>query len=303
MTIKKPNVIIIGSAKCGTTTLASILEAHPDVCMSRPKEISFFQDTIDFKPNPNYEKGWPWYQKAFSHYNGEKLVCEATPSYSDRSRSPHTAKHIYEFNPDMKIIYMVRHPQKRQLSTWKMEYAFSRIVDPSSLDWKVEYEWASQGIAFWLKKQKEAGQWDECRYNYQLEAYRTFFDEDRIYVTFLEDWVKSQSQEVSNVLQFLGIQSDLKEEHFNTKENTADARGVESFFLKTLRRTSFLNPLKKILPYSVKQRISKNVLTKSIEYPVVPQDAFHEFNNYVKTDAVELIKKYKKDISFWNLEQ
>lgn len=86
---QKPNFIIIGAAKCGTTALASILDSHPDCCMSRLKEVSFFQDTIDFEPNPNYEKGWEWYQKAFSHYNGEPIVGEATPSYADRSRSPH----------------------------------------------------------------------------------------------------------------------------------------------------------------------------------------------------------------------
>jgi len=34
MSPNKPTFLIIGSAKCGTTALASILGAHPDCCMS-----------------------------------------------------------------------------------------------------------------------------------------------------------------------------------------------------------------------------------------------------------------------------
>lgn len=33
---------IVGAPRCGTTTLARMLEAHPDVCFSRPKEPHFF---------------------------------------------------------------------------------------------------------------------------------------------------------------------------------------------------------------------------------------------------------------------
>src|SRR5438874_10569218 len=41
-TMTLPNFLIIGSAKCGTTSLYSYLQQHPQVFMSIPKEPTFF---------------------------------------------------------------------------------------------------------------------------------------------------------------------------------------------------------------------------------------------------------------------
>ena len=38
-----PNFLIVGAMKCGTTTLASHLAAHPEVFMSPVKELAFFE--------------------------------------------------------------------------------------------------------------------------------------------------------------------------------------------------------------------------------------------------------------------
>ncbi|MCP4835408.1 MAG: sulfotransferase, partial [Phycisphaera sp.] len=37
-----PRAFIIGANKTGTSTLCAILDAHPDVCMSAPKEPCTF---------------------------------------------------------------------------------------------------------------------------------------------------------------------------------------------------------------------------------------------------------------------
>lgn len=37
-----PNFLIIGAAKCATTSLASLLEQHPEAGISRPKESHSF---------------------------------------------------------------------------------------------------------------------------------------------------------------------------------------------------------------------------------------------------------------------
>jgi len=37
-----PNFLIVGAAKCGTTSLYYSLKQHPDVFMSNPKEPDFF---------------------------------------------------------------------------------------------------------------------------------------------------------------------------------------------------------------------------------------------------------------------
>ena len=65
---------IIGTAKCGSTTIASILASHPDCCHSAPKETNYF--------SLNYELGWDWYRGTFAHYDGESILGEASVSYT-----------------------------------------------------------------------------------------------------------------------------------------------------------------------------------------------------------------------------
>jgi hypothetical protein len=228
----KPTFIIVGSAKCGTTALASILDSHPDCCVSRPKEVSYFQDTMGFEPNPNFSKGWDWYKNAFSHFQGELVIGEATPSYSDRSRSPNTAKRIYEFNPQMKIIYMVRDPLARQKSAWQMQWTFGK---EESSPWRREDQWALEGFESWMLKQREAGQWDECRYGFQIQGYRDFFPEKQILVSFLEDWRENKVSEVSRIMKFLCLDPTKWDPAVEESANRGADRSIERPLLRRIR--------------------------------------------------------------------
>ena len=46
-TIVKPNLLVIGVQKGGTTWLHRCLASHPSVYMSKTKELHFFQKTAD----------------------------------------------------------------------------------------------------------------------------------------------------------------------------------------------------------------------------------------------------------------
>ena len=54
-----PNLIVIGGLKCGTTSLHHYLNLHPEVAMSRPKELNFFVAEL------NWELGPEWYASHF----------------------------------------------------------------------------------------------------------------------------------------------------------------------------------------------------------------------------------------------
>lgn len=296
--IRKPTFIIIGSAKCGTTALASILAAHPDCCMSELKEISFFQDTIDFQPNLNYEKGWTWYQQAFSHYNGEDVVGEATPSYSDRSRSPDTAKRIYDFNQHMKIIYMVRDPLARQISGWKMNYAHGKA---NYFPWRREDEWALKGFDYWMRMQKMVLQWDECRYSYQLEAYEEYFPKENICISFIEDWRLAKIYEVNKIMAFLGLSPSLWQAGTPENANRLEDRRIERPLFQKLRQASQYSAIVNYLPLTVRNWARSNIAHKRISYPNsdISDVTRNDFINYIYEDSKKLLRSNGKDIGFW----
>jgi Sulfotransferase domain len=301
MTPKKPTFIIIGSAKCGTTALASILGAHPDCCMSNPKEVCFFQDNIDYQTNPNYEKGWEWYQQAFAHYKGEPVVGEATPSYSDRSRSPNTAKRIYEFNPAMKIIYLVRHPLERQISAWKMQYAFGK---EQSFPWSREHKWALKGFEYWMQHQKEVNQWDECRYHFQLAAYLEYFPIEQILVSFTKDRRADMNVELVKILRFLGLDFGKQPNDFQKEANRADDRTIDRPVLKKMRTHTLTRMLVSRFPLAWREWARSNIARTQAVPPKsdLTEKTQSEFINYVESDAETFLKHWGKPSNYWPLD-
>lgn len=111
------NFLIVGTQKGGTTALAKFLAQHPEICFAPVKEVHFF-DGVD------YDRGWDQtqlnhhYQKSFPNWQGQKIVGEATPIYM---YLPFVAERIYHYNPQMKLIFLLRDPVERAISHYQME--------------------------------------------------------------------------------------------------------------------------------------------------------------------------------------
>jgi hypothetical protein len=67
-----PNLVIIGAAKCGTTSLHRYLARHPEIHMSEPKELDFFVAEL------NGSRGVRWYER---HFNGTRSCYHAQLSH------------------------------------------------------------------------------------------------------------------------------------------------------------------------------------------------------------------------------
>ena len=67
-----PDFIIIGTMKGGTTSLHHYLSQHPEIFMSKQKELNFFIE------ERNRRRGLKWYE---SQFNGtERIRGEASPN-------------------------------------------------------------------------------------------------------------------------------------------------------------------------------------------------------------------------------
>lgn len=105
----RPNLFVIGAMKCGTTSLHEYLDRHPDIGMSRLKEINFFS-------GENAEKPMDWY---LSHFDLSKPVRgESSQSYSKAHDPYHRGApaRMAQLCPDAKLVYLVRDPIDRYLS-------------------------------------------------------------------------------------------------------------------------------------------------------------------------------------------
>ena len=100
--MKKPNLFIVGAPKCGTTFLYHYLKQHPEIFFSDFKEPHFFGSDL-IRKNGAYDLNMNEYQKLFN--SDKKIIGEASTFYIF---SKTAAQEIYNFNPNSKIIIMLR---------------------------------------------------------------------------------------------------------------------------------------------------------------------------------------------------
>ncbi|MCG2634851.1 MAG: sulfotransferase domain-containing protein [Gammaproteobacteria bacterium] len=111
----RPDFIIIGAQKSGTTSLYSWLARHPQIRPSFVKEVHFFDGGLDPAVD-SYQKGEPWYRAQFPlrrSLQPDKLTFEASPLYLF---NPLTARRIYDWLPEIKLIAVLRNPTERAIS-------------------------------------------------------------------------------------------------------------------------------------------------------------------------------------------
>ncbi|REE24448.1 sulfotransferase domain-containing protein [Winogradskyella pacifica] len=106
----KPKFMILGVQKGGTTSLHEYLVQHPSILGPTKKELHFF-DSFQPLNIDDYHKNFPF--KLVTN----KMTFESTPRYI---YYPDVARKIYDYNPNMKFIVVLRDPVKRAYSAWNM---------------------------------------------------------------------------------------------------------------------------------------------------------------------------------------
>jgi len=109
---RRPDFLIVGAQKAGTSSLESFLASHPQIGCANKKEVGFFsRDRL-------YSFGTDWYARQFPYRRrpGVQLF-EATPEYL---YYPFVPDRIFRFNPRIKLIILLRNPVERAFSAWNM---------------------------------------------------------------------------------------------------------------------------------------------------------------------------------------
>jgi len=178
-----PNFLIVGAEKAGTTTLAEMLGAHPDVFMSDPKEPRFFS-------GHNWDKGIAWYESLFRSVDGQSMIGEASPSYTWAPESPETPARIQDTLGDVRYLYIVRSPVDRVVSHYRHA---------------LFHRWLPDGTTFEAALAKIPGLLDCSRYASQLERFDAAASRDRWHVVVLEELIADHRTQFRGVCEFLGV--------------------------------------------------------------------------------------------------
>lgn len=115
-----PTFLIIGSQKSGTSWLHNALAQHPEVVVSTPKELQFFNNL------GRYSRGLDWYAEHFHPSDKTRAIGESTPSFNtvdmleDRpdERRDMVPQRIHDAIPDARLILILRDPVERAVSAY-----------------------------------------------------------------------------------------------------------------------------------------------------------------------------------------
>jgi hypothetical protein len=208
-----PNLIVLGGLKCGTTSFHHYLGLHPEIQMSKPKELSFFVSEL------NWVLGRDWYASRFDRRF--PVRGESSPHYTNLPRFEGVAERMRECCPDAKLIYLVRDPIERLLSHWLQNCGSgyeTREMAPTVSDPESPYVYRSR---YWL----------------QLQPFLEAFDESQVAIFTQEEMKAEREETMRRAFRFAGVREDFSSEEFEREwERTGNKAGTKYRFLNTTVR-------------------------------------------------------------------
>jgi hypothetical protein len=196
----KPNLVVIGGLKCGTTSLHHYLNVHPEIQMSRPKELNFFVAEL------NWRLGVEWYE---SHFRADAAVRgESSPHYTNLPRFAGVADRMRSLIPDAKLIFMVRDPVDRALSHYLHNVAGGyerRPLDVALADPDSAYVHRSM-------------------YAMQLEPYLERFPLERIELVTQKELSSKREATMRRVFGFLAVDAGFSSPQFSREWETGTGK-------------------------------------------------------------------------------
>ena len=176
-----PNLLIIGVAKAGTTSLYRYLGQHPDVGLADIKELRYFS-ALRYGEELGPIEG---YSKHFEHCTRERYRMEATPGYYAGGRV--VADAVNALLPEPRVIVIFRDPVDRCWSWFRFVRSTARIPkDMSFSDYLERCEKLHrEGVDGQRVNQPFWGLGGGC-YEMWLEAWLDVFG-DRCRIEFFEE--------------------------------------------------------------------------------------------------------------------
>lgn len=303
----KPNFFIVGAPKCGTTALYEYLKDHPEIFMSAIKEPHHFSTDFDMPMFARY-RDREAYLDLFRASNGERRLGEASAWYL---HSRVAAQNIFDFEPEARIIIMLRNPVD-MLYSLHGQLFYSEVENLASFE-----------DALAVEDERRAGRCLPDRNPFMVEAlfyrevgkftdavqrYFDVFGEDAVKVIFFDEFRQDTARVYRETLEHLGVDSSFETsfEVVNPNKvvrNRRVQRLVTSIIESDWFLVHLLPPIQRMVPAQTRSRI-KNFLTSlhsdTAKRPPMPPKAREQLHQALQSDIDRLGGLLGRDLSHWH---
>jgi hypothetical protein len=220
--MSKVDFFIIGAPKSGTTALYSYLSTHPDIFLPQHKEPNFFAE--DYPNIGGRLKTFEEYEKLFSNHN-RKIAGDGSVNYLASVSAP---KSLKKYNPEAKIIMMLRHPVELFLSEHsQLLYSFYEDLENPYQAWQIqEQRKTGQNIPVSCREPETLQYKKVCEHGKNLKKYIDLFPSYSILTIFFEDFIRSPQSVYRKVLEFLDLDDDGRTDFPKVNEAKYHKRGL-----------------------------------------------------------------------------
>lgn len=189
--------LVAGAQKCGTTALDRYLRLHPGLEMAAIKETHFFDEevAVDWR-NPDYRP-----LHANFTEGGGRLKGEATPITLYWTPAHYR---VLRYNPDIRLILLLRHPTDRAWSHWRMNIRrnldhlpFSEAIRAGRT--RVLEDGEHSGLA------RHSSYIERGYFGRQIRSLATLFPMENILVLRQADLSRDPNAVLARTAQFLGV--------------------------------------------------------------------------------------------------
>ena len=243
--MKKPNFIIAGFPKCGTTSLHHYLSEHPQIFMPSQKELHFFTYEILSKLKNGPKDGAvkktqiqdsKKYLDFYRNVKNEIAVGDASPSYINY---PNQFIKIKEYLEDPKFIIVLRDPINRAYSNYlhlkreqRETLTFKEAVNRENKRIKDKYS------DFWYYK------FNSTYYDKILKAKETFKE---VLIITSEELNENHEATMKKVYKFLDVDCNFITKRKSNRFNKGGYYKKNLFTKIIFQPSKFKNLIKKFI--------------------------------------------------------
>jgi hypothetical protein len=231
--LRKPNVLLIGGMKCGSSSLYSDLVQHPQIFGPNLKEPD-----VLLKASERVSKH---YRYLYDKGSLSTVRLEGSTKYSMYPRYidiPKKAK--YFLGSNVKIIYIVRNVYERIESHYMHNSGAGLERDEigKAVAWNSEY------INF-------------SNYRLQLAQWETEFKSGQIFVLHLNDYVFSREKKLAELFSFLEVDSTFTSGVEAAPKNVSQGRYAPRGFARKFAQSEFYLRYRSGLPMPLREGLKK----------------------------------------------
>lgn len=209
MSEERKYLIIGGSTKCGTTSVFSYFQFHPQVCACKQKESRYFleSDYLILAKGRDHSRTHS-FDDLFSACADDQVRLEATPDYLYSSEALQRMKKEI---PGVKLVFILRDPVDRLISWYRFAKQNGMVDAKTGFDLFV----AQQVIEL---EEKNAPQHlmalQQGKYSSYLQAYYNGLGRENIHIALFEELRNDPVSFCSNICCFAGLNSNYFD-HYN----------------------------------------------------------------------------------------